>query len=328
MSGMVVNVITVWVFLVGTAMLFGFLMVLQAVQHRTRNLVEYESRSKRSKAGSVRRALAGLVPQSNREIDSIEQDLMRAGYYAGDALVDYLATRNSLIAFVLIGAGILSLLADPATSAPLWILAGAGVVAALGYGIPRVILASQARQRVGRIQRGLPEALDVIRMCLTGGISLRESLIRVTSEVESYHPEIAVEFRVIQRHSDASSLAVALKSFARRLKTPDVTTLTAVVSQTERTGTSVVRAISEYADGIRRMLRQRAEEQASKTSISLLFPVIFCLAPPVFIILIGPPALQLRKFVTDAHAPGGVFNQTTIRPPISLQRTAADDEAP
>jgi tight adherence protein C len=324
MSGFAVNVITVWVFLAGAAVLFGLLMALQAVQHRTRNLVEFESRSRRSKAGAFRRALAGLVPQSDREIESIEQDLMRAGYYAGDALVDYLASRNTLIAMVLIGSGVLALLADPTTSAPMWILAGGAVVAALGHGIPRFILAAQARQRVGRIQRGLPDALDVIRMCLTGGISLRDSLIRITSEVESFHPDIAVEFRVIQRHSDAGTLAAALKSFARRLKTPDITALTAVVSQTERTGTSVVHAISEYADGIRRMLRQRAEEQASKTSISLLFPVVFCLAPPVFIILIGPPALQLKKFVTDAHAPGGIFEQKTIRPP-SLQSSPAND---
>jgi len=321
MSVYLVDVITVWVFLAGTAILFGGLMALQALHQKTRNLVEYESRSRQSRSGPMRRAFAGLLPQSAAEIESIEQDLLRAGYYAGDALVEYLATRNALIVLVLMGSGILAVLADPQSNLPLFILVAGALTAAMGYGLPRMILGMQAKSRVGRIQRGLPDALDIVRMCITGGMSLRDSLVRVTSEVEPFHPDIAVEFRVIQRHADAGTLATALKAFARRMKTPDISTLAAIVTQTERMGTHVVSALTEYADGIRRMLRQRGEERAAKTSIALLFPVVFCLAPPVFLLLIGPPVLQLRSFLQHAHEPGGVFDRTSIRPPVQGTQT-------
>jgi tight adherence protein C len=106
----------------------------------------------------------------------------------------------------------------------------------------------------------------------------------------------------------------ALKEFARRMNAPDVNALASLVSQSERTGTHVASAVTEFADSIRRQFRQRAEERASKTTIRMLFPVIFCLAPPVFILLLGPPVLQLRNFVRQANAPGGVLNATTYQP--------------
>jgi tight adherence protein C len=86
-----------------------------------------------------------------------------------------------------------------------------------------------------------------------------------------------------------------------------VNALANLVTQSERTGTHVATAVTEFADGIRRQFRQRAEERANKTSVKLLFPVVICLAPPVFILLLGPPVLQLRSFIRDAHKPGGVL---------------------
>lgn len=108
-------------------------------------------------------------------------------------------------------------------------------------------------------------------------------------------------------------MSKALKEFARRMNATDVNALASLVSQTERTGTHVATAVTEFADSVRRQFRQRAEERASKTTIRMLFPVIFCLAPPVFILLLGPPILQLRNFVRDANAPGGVLNVETFQ---------------
>ena len=114
--------------------------------------------------------------------------------------------------------------------------------------------------------------------------------------MEFFHPEIAVEFEVVRRHAEADTMQKALKEFARRMNAPDVNALASLVSQTERTGTHVATAVTEFADGIRRQYRQRAEERASKTSIVMLFPVIL-IAPPVFILLLTPPILQLRNFL-------------------------------
>jgi len=272
---------------------------------------ENESRRKKpSTIGAFTRAMAGAVPQLSSEVDRIERDLKRAGYYKPTALIEYMATRNTLIVLTIIVAGGLAVAADPGTAFPEMFIAGGVILAILGYGLPRMVLNLQAKQRVGRIQRGLPDALDIIRMCLTGGLPLREALQRVTQEIDFFHPEIAVEFEIIRRQADADTMAHALRQFARRIDIPDINALAALVMQTDRLGTHVATAITDYADSVRRATRQRAEEKSSKTSIKMLFPVVLCLSPPIYILLCGPPLLKLRTFVIEGNRPGGLLDQS------------------
>lgn len=292
-------------------LLFGLALV--NARRRARNIADVGRPGPRCRPGRFRVALAGALPHRRAELENLEQDLKRAGFYGPDAIVEYLATRNLLVVAILVIGGSLAVAADPGSPLPRTILVATGLVAAMMYVVPRMLLKSQATRRLGRIQRGLPDALDIIRMCLTGGLPLRDSLERVAREVEFFHPDVAVELEVVRRHAEADTMAKALKEFARRMNATDVNALASLVSQTERTGTHVATAVTEFADSVRRQFRQRAEERASKTTIRMLFPVIFCLAPPVFILLVGPPILQLRSFVRDAHAPGGVLNTGTLQ---------------
>jgi len=282
-------------------------------RRRAGGIVEVTDRS----AGPYSRAMAKIVPQLGSEVDKIDRDLKRAGYYGKSALIEYMASRNTLIVLVLIATGVLAVLADPTTPLPKIVLVIGGLVVVLGYAVPRMVLNLQARARVDRIQRGLPDALDIIRMCLTGGLPLRDALARVAEEIQSFHPDIAVELNVIHRHADTNSMPVALKNFSRRIDTPDINALAALVSQSDQVGTNVASAVAEYADGIRRQHRQRADEAASKTTIRMLFPVIFCLAPPIYILLCGPPLLQLRNFVTEEHEPGGILDGSSYNSAIA-----------
>jgi len=266
---------------------------------------------KSSKVGIVSRALAGVIPQTAEVIAKIELDLKRAGYYRSTALVEYLATRNLLVVLVLIVTGVGCVLADPGSNLPEIILIVGFLVAGSGYGLPRFVLHNQASRRVHRIQKGLPDALDLVMMCLTGGVPLRTALQRVTEEVRFSHPDIAVEFEIIRRHADANSMADALKQFAKRIDAPDVNALSSMISQTERLGTNVSTALIDFADSVRRKYRQRAEEHSSKTSIKLLFPVIFCMAPPIYILFFGPAVIELRNFLVREHRPGGVLEPMT-----------------
>lgn len=274
---------------------------------------------RKSPPGVVLRGLAGVIPQMASEVDAIERDLNRAGYYRPGALIEYMATRNFMIVAVLIVAGSLAVLADPATNMPEMFLIGGLITAALGYGLARTVLHHQATQRVARIENGLPDALDILRMCLTSGLPLREALKRVSEEIEFMHPDIAVEFELIRRQSEADTMPNALKQFARRIDTPDVNALAALVSQTEKMGTHVSAAVTEYADSVRRTCQQRAQERASKGSIKMLFPVVLCLAPPIYILLVGPPLLRLYDFMRDSNRPGGILNTNiteTATPPV------------
>ncbi len=259
-------------------------------------------------SGPVARFFAAVLPQHSSEIESIQRDLMRGGFYEPTALTEYLASRNALLLFV---AGMTAALAYAARSqlALQQTVIGAGVVTAmLGYSLPRMYIRYNARRRVLRIQQGLPDALDVITMCLTGGLPLQESLGRVTAELAVSHPDIAVELEIIRKQSDANSMTQALRQFAQRIDVPDVKAMSAIISQTERLGTNVSIAVREFADSLRRSYRHRAEERASKTSVKMLFPVIICLSPPVYILLCGPAILQLRNFVVKENRPGGVLS--------------------
>lgn len=271
-------------------------------------------------AGRLRSAFASMIPQFSREIRNIEQDLKRAGYYSNGALVEYLATRNIFVILILMLTGALLLMLPPGHELASHIMISGLVAAAMCYGLPRIVLSSQAKSRVARIEKGLPDALDIIRMCLTGGMPLRSAFLQVSDEIRISHNDVALEFDLIHKQADAISMPHALRNFADRIDTPDVQALASIVSQTERLGTQVATAVAEFADGIRRAHRQRAEEQASKTSIKLLFPVIFCLSPPIFILLAGPPVLGLRNFMINENRPGGVLRPETesVNQPVRL----------
>ncbi|WP_417383598.1 type II secretion system F family protein [Gimesia sp.] len=318
---MFIEIVTVATFLLVCFVIFLIGDAISAGHRAGRKNSKLDERGvnyyKTSKVGVFSRALAGVIPQSSNEISKIELDLKRAGYYRSTALVEYLATRNMLVVFVLIGTGIGCVLADPGSNIPEIILGAGLLIAGAGYGLPRIVLHNQANRRVHRIQRGLPDALDLVMMCLTGGVPLRTALERVTDEVRFSHPDIAVEFEIIRRHADANSMADALKQFAKRIDAPDVNALSLMISQTERLGTNVSTALIDFADGVRRKYRQRAEENSSKTSIKLLFPIIFCMAPPIYILFFGPAVLELRNFLIREHRPGGILEPNTYGESIS-----------
>ena len=314
---MFIELVTLGAFLVICLLVFLIGDTINGGRRTARSVAESQilPSSRASRWGSLslklKRAIAGVIPQSNSEIEKIERDLKRAGYYKSTALLEYMATRNTLVVGVIVMTGILSVIADPTTQVPQWILASGLVTVLLGYALPRMMLHWQAGRRIDRIQRGLPDALDMVRMCLASGLPLREAFKRVTEEIRFFHPDIAVEFEVIRRHADADTMGNALRQFANRLDTPDINAMATIVTQSERLGTHVATAIADYADSVRVAHRQKVEEKASKTSIKMLFPVILCLAPPIYILLCGPPILKLRNFIIEGHQPGGVLETPT-----------------
>ncbi len=283
-------------------------MTVIRARQRVRNIAEVGPRTSKYKVGKLRLSLAGAIPGLSGEFESLDRDLKRAGFYSSNAMVEYLAARNFIVVLFLIIGGGLAVAAPPTTDLPktiLYITLGAIVFA---YILPRVIISIQAKSRLARVQKGLPDALDVVRMCLTGGLPLRDSLYKVSREIEFFHPDIAVELEVVRRHSDADTMTKALKEFAKRMDAEDVSSLASLVSQSERTGTHVAQAVTEFSDGMREHAKQRAEEKANKTTIKMLFPVVLCLAPPVLILLLGPPMIEMRNFFRDAHQEGGVLD--------------------
>jgi tight adherence protein C len=311
------NEISAVTFAIVTIMIYMMGATIVRARGRVRNINDVDKQFRPQRMGWLRRSLAESIPQPAGEVERLNQDLKRAGYYGMNASLEFRATRNLLILLIsLLGMGA-AIAAPPGTDLPQWMLLITAVSVVAAYALPRAILHGQASKRLGSIQRGLPDALDIIHMCLTGGLPLRDALARVSSEVEFFHSDVAVELEVVRRHAEMDSMTKALREFAARMNAPDVNALASLVTQSERTGTNVAVAVTEFSDGIRRQFRQRAEERAQKTSIRMLFPVLLCLAPPVMILLLGPPALQLRTFLQGARNPGGILNAPADIPSAS-----------
>lgn len=274
--------------------------------------------------GPLTVAFASMVPISPSKRQKLKSELIRAGYYHRKAIEEYLGMRNAAIVAWLLFIGVaLAAFAQPGDDPTVPILIGGGIVLGLIYGLPRLVLGSQARNRTSRIQHALPDALDMITMTVSGGLPMQKALEQVTGELKTTHPDLACELAIIDHQARAGSLQQALRQFAERIDVPEIVSLSALVRHSERLGGNVGTAFRDYADGIRRARRMRAEERGNKASVKLLFPVVLCLAPPIYILLLGPAALELRSFVLRENQPGGVLDpsiEAAERSPQLLQR--------
>ncbi len=260
--------------------------------------------------GWLTEAFAGVIPSSPGTRNKLRQELVQAGYYARTATDEFLALRNAAMTIWLIFVGCVLVAAiEPDSPHVNSVLIGGLVGLLLIYAIPRIVLGGQAKGRVQRIQYALPDALDMITMTMTGGLPMQRAIERVSGELRAPHPDLACELAIIGRQSDAASLELALKQFSQRIDLPEVSGLTALVSQTERLGANVSEAFRDFADSVRRTRRQRAEERGNRSSVKLLFPIVLCLAPPVYVMLLGPAALEMKNFFLDNRRSGSAIAQ-------------------
>jgi tight adherence protein C len=230
--------------------------------------------------------------------DELDHELSRAGWYKPTAKRDFIAMRRFLIIAVMVLTGTAAVLVGPADRDLVLriVMLGIGGIVMV-WAIPRIYLKAVGQQRVKRIRTALPDALDLLTMCLTGGLALPEALAHVSREILFAHPDLSMELLIVQSQSDLRSSEFAFRQFSRRIDAPEVAALSSLITQGQRLGTDVVGSIREYADNMRLRRRQAADERSSKASVKMLFPLTLCLLPSVFIILWGPSVLELWQFL-------------------------------
>lgn len=257
--------------------------------------------------GKLTEAFAGQSPLTEGKRKQLETELKAAGFYRASALMEYSAIRAVLILIPLLIAGILVLFLDGVAMINV-ALAGAAF-AILGYSIPRVYLGYLGRQRSRQIERGLPMAVDLLSLSLTGGQNLFNSLARVASEIRVANPTLGEELRIVREQAEISNLELAMLQFANRTNIPEVRTLALVLAQSERLGTDIAQTLMEFSTNYRSTMRQRAETQANRASFWMLFPTIFCLWIPSLVILFGPVFHEFYKHgMTGKEAFQNSFN--------------------
>lgn len=248
--------------------------------------------------------LATQLPHSQADSGVLEQELRRAGLYKPTARVEFLGLRNGLVVLALVGTGLVAVAFGPEEPQVVYYtVLGGLIVAALAWGIPRLVLQSMGRARVRTINESLPFGMDMLTMTMEGGLTMRDALYHVSRELFFAHPAMAVELLIIRRHAELSSLDNAFDQFAKRIDTPEVISLAALIRQGQRLGTDVVGSINEFADGLRLKRRQTADARSSGAAVQMLFPLTLLMVPAVMIILWGPAILELIEFVKDFQTP-------------------------
>lgn len=170
-----------------------------------------------------------------------------------------------------------------------------GIVAAgVGYFIPTLWVGRAIEKRRRAIQNGLPDAIDLMIVCIESGSGLDQALNRVAEELALPYPELARELELVSAETRAGKPRLeAFRNFAERTKVDDVRSLVAMLVQTDRFGTSIGQALRTHAETSRTKRRQRAEEKAAKLGVKLLFPLVFCLFPAFYTVVLGPSMIRI-----------------------------------
>lgn len=275
--------------------------------------------------GGLTSVLAATWPVRAESRERYWQWLRQAGHYHSQAVTEFLALRSVLFAgTLLLVAATIVVATEPGDMGMVTLGIGGLVLLILVFSLPPLVLESMATARKRRIEESLPDAMDMITMCTSAGLPLQQSVLRVADELRSTHPDLAFELQIVGRQTETASLNTAIQQFAKRLDAPEIHSVAAMVWQAEHQGASVANAFHTFADQVRLNRRQRAEEAGNKAAFKMLFPLVFCLAPAVYLMLLGPAVMDLREFFRRERQPGGVLSTTAE----SVQSAVASGATP
>jgi tight adherence protein C len=234
------------------------------------------------------RRVAEFFPRSPKEMARLRRRFARAGYDSLVAVAVYSVARVVLP----IALGLAPLLLDPFDKR--WLLMAAGAL--VGLQLPQSVLQHLIKKRQHIIENGLPDALDLLIVCLEAGSAIDQAIVKVSDELAIAYPPLAEELRLVITETRAGKRRIdAFRSFAERTGVEDVRSLVAMLVQTDRFGTSISQALRTQAETSRTKRRQRAEEAAAKMGVKLVFPLVLLLFPAFFVATIGPAVIAFVK---------------------------------
>jgi tight adherence protein C len=282
----------------GVLSLAGFALLERFSPERRRLAELGESRSpvsagpvaslQRGEQTKVERQFSRFVPKSPGEMGRLQHKLSRCGYHGYLPAAIYAISEVALP--VIFGGAVIA-----------WLGFRAGfflalVAAAMGYLLPPLYVSRLVKAYKKEIRNGLADALDLLIVCIEAGSGLDQALMRSTEELAVSYPNLSSELGMITTEIRAGKPRLeAFKNFAERTKVEDVQSLVAMLVQTDRFGTSIAQALRTHADVLRTKRRQRAEEKAAKLGVKLVFPLVLCLFPALYVVTLGPAVIQFVR---------------------------------
>lgn len=253
--------------------------------------------SRKQQLGDVIRKLGAHVERGGLDLEGWARRLVQAGYWSPDATRIFFGTRVAVaasLAFAGLGMGVML---DARLFATLVLAVWLG---GCGWVLPAWYVLRKRNARRTDIHRTLADALDLLVACVEAGMGLNQAMVRVADEIRNLSQPLAEELSMVNLEIRAgTSRSDALRNLGARTGIDDVEALVSTLIQTDRFGTSVGRALRVQAGTLRQKRRQRAEEAAAKTTIKLIFPLVFFVFPALFVVILGPAVIQVIQALGD-----------------------------
>jgi len=231
--------------------------------------------------------LSKAIPLSPADVSRTRGWLIQAGFRDARHVTYYFGSRVALAFLGLAGVVLFSGFNS------LFMLAG---VTGLGFFIPRFALKRMIKDRQQRIRLGLADALDLTVICVEAGLALDQAMMRVGRDLHYAHADLSDEFHLVNLEMRAGKpRAEALRNLVIRTGVDDIRALVTTLVQTDRFGTSIAQALRVHSDSLRTERRQRAEEQAAKTTIKMVPPLVVFILPSIIFVTIGPAVIELIR---------------------------------
>ena len=233
-----------------------------------------------------------VLPRSEQEVSVIQKRLIRAGYRQPSAVNIFYGAK----VMVPLSLALLATVSGAYQLGPFFIYA---MSLTLGFLLPDFLLGNRITKRQRKIRLGLPEMLDLMVICTEAGLGLDQALLRVAQELKLNQPELHDELMLLNFEQKAGRPRdEALKGLADRINIDTIRALTNTLVQADTFGTSIAKTLRVYSDTLRNQRRMQAEEQAAKTTVKLVFPLVFFIFPSIFLVALGPSAISLWEGMT------------------------------
>lgn len=234
---------------------------------------------------------APLQPKTEEEAGKIKQKLQHAGYRSENAVTIFLGMKFLCLLFgFFISGGTMLYLKGFSLQAAMYTVGVSGIM----FYLPDAVCWIRKKSRQDCIFFGLPDALDLMVVCVEAGLGLDQAMRKVAEEMQKSYAVLSEEFRLsnLQLQMGAARNDV-LHELGQRTGVDDLKALAAILIQADKFGSSVAQALRVQSDSMRTRRRQMAEEKAAKTAVKLIFPLVIFIFPAIFVVLVGPAAITM-----------------------------------
>jgi tight adherence protein C len=280
-------------FTLALAIFLFFTRTSRAALQRIREITYHGRRFRRSApmAGNAGRRFMAIVHWARARVglaaDAVLPERLANAGYKGILSTDIYTTSRIVLPLLALLAG-----SFIPFDRGFWMIA----LPAAAFIAPNIALTRLIKRRRGKIRKSIPDAVDLLVICVDAGLGIDQALLRVGQELGNSHPQITEELLQINREQRAGKPRIqAWTDMAARSELPEIDAFAGMLVQTERFGTPIARALSAFGDNIRLKRRQLAEEKAAKTTVKIIFPLVLFIFPSMFVVLLGPAVLSIMR---------------------------------